>query len=251
MANTNSPLMESRNVVTEIGAMPIQAEEIKTGGNARRERLINYFARVTQFLMWPILFIVFHLLFRIRISGKQNFKSIRSPFLIVSNHITFYDSFLFRLALGLWTPHLPLRFMAVSRFKKKFLNLLASIGLIRFVYSLFGVFTVTPGMGINRNLEVAKEIIRVKGNIVVYPEGSIFVGEGVGAFKKGAAVLMSDMNIPAIPVSFRVTGGFIRRTVSVRIGEPISFTNGESVEAITQVLHDKVEGLYINKYENS
>ena len=133
------------------------------------------FLRISQFLTWPIAFLYFHFLYRVNIHGRENLKKGEDPFIIIVNHISFADSFLFRLILGFSTPHLPLRFMAVRRFSWRWLNFLADIGVIDFIYGIFGVFVVVPGLGIEKNLEEAKRIIGRKGNIVIYPEGKIVV----------------------------------------------------------------------------
>jgi 1-acyl-sn-glycerol-3-phosphate acyltransferase len=202
---------------------------------ARREKLINNFARVTQFLTWPILWPVFHIFFDIRTKGHDNFTKIKDPFIIISNHIDFYDSFLFRLALGVFTSHLPLRFMAVTRFQWKFLNALSDWGVIDFIYSLFGVFIVVPGLGMNKNLAEAVEIIRCGGNVVMYPEGQINKDENkIAPFKKGAAVLMQKTGVPIIPMSFRLGAkNIFRRRLYINIGKPITERNNDASDLTT------------------
>ncbi|MEI8249350.1 MAG: 1-acyl-sn-glycerol-3-phosphate acyltransferase, partial [Candidatus Taylorbacteria bacterium] len=88
-----------------------------------QHRLITQFAQITQFITWPFLWFISHVLFRIHISGREYITSAQSPFIIISNHTSFYDSFLFRLILGCWTSKLPLRFMAVRKFKWPILNM--------------------------------------------------------------------------------------------------------------------------------
>lgn len=115
-----------------------------------KEKLITKFVRITQFATWPILYPFFHVMFRIEIINRHKIDNISRPFIIVANHTNFYDSFIFRIVFGF--KYLPLRFMAVTKFDWDFLNKLADCGIINFVYSLFGVFTVTPGLGIEKNL---------------------------------------------------------------------------------------------------
>lgn len=213
----------------------------------RRERLTNDFARVTQFLTWPFLFVIFHIFFRIKVRGRENFDGVVDPFIIIANHTSFYDSFLFRLALGFNTSHLPLRFMAVNKFRWRSLNFLSSIGVIDFVYSLFGVFTIVPGRGIEANLEKARRIIAIGGNVVVYPEGKIFIERGIGPFKKGAAVLARRTGAKVVPVSFKAgSREFIRRKLVITVGQSIAVPDDISDEAATAILRDKVIGLYEN-----
>jgi 1-acyl-sn-glycerol-3-phosphate acyltransferase len=210
-----------------------------------REKVINGFAGLTQFLTWPLLFVIFHVCFSMKISGRENFRRARGPFIIVSNHIDSYHSFLFRLVLGYFTPHLPLRFMAVNRFDWPFLNFLARIGFIDFLYSLFGVFTITPGLGLEKNIKKAIEIIKVGGNIVIYPEGRITREGGIGPFKSGAAAIMQATQVDIMPVSFRITGrGWLRKKLEVHIGGPFCMIPGRSLEEITNSLRKRVVELW-------
>ena len=214
--------------------------EIITG-----EKVVNEFARVTQYLTWPFLWLVFHLFYKLRIGGREHFREVEDPFVIVANHVDFYHSFAFRLILGPLTTHLPLRFMAVTRFDWRSLNFLSSIGVIAFVYSLFGVFTVTPGLGMERNLRKAREIIEAGGNIVIYPEGKVNVSGGVGPFKNGAAALVRQTGVKVVPVSFRLGAHRLwRRALEVNVGAPIAVDKSLSVEKITEVFREKVKGLY-------
>lgn len=203
-----------------------------------KEKIINEFAKITQFITWPILFILFKLFFNIRIEGQEIFREIKSPFMIIANHTSFYDSFLFRLILGFSTPHLPLRFMAVTKFDSKVLNFLESIGIISFIYSLFGVFTVTPGLGITKNLEKPKQIISLGGNIVIYPEGKITKTGEVGTFKKGAAVIFKQTNVTTIPVSFnRSKKGHWRKFIGIRVGHVIEIDRNLQSDEITKIFY--------------
>jgi 1-acyl-sn-glycerol-3-phosphate acyltransferase len=214
----------------------------------RHERLINIFARCTQFFSWPLLYVILHLFFEIRFRGRENFSRIRGPFILIANHIDFYDSFLFRLALGVFSPHLPLRFMGVRKFNVEFLNKLARVGIVDFIYSLFGVFTIIPGRGIEKNLVEAKEIIKVGGNVVIYPEGKIFKEPGVAPFKKGAAVLMKKTGAPVMPVSMRLIRRKFRSKLLITIGEPIVPDTQSSIDQITKRYRDVVSRMFEKRW---
>lgn len=212
-----------------------------------RERLVNNFAKVTQFITWPILFILFNIFFKIRFRGQEIFqdKKIKSPFMIIANHTAFFDSFLFRLVLGFDTPYLPLRFMAVTKFENPVLNFIKTIGLVDFIYSLFGVFTVTPGLGIDKNIKTAKEIIRIGGNIVIYPEGRIVLSGKIEPFKKGAAVLYKETEVRVVPVVFRPSKVFwFRKKMDIVVGKQIEITENLSVDEITKIFQKVITNLY-------
>src|SRR4051812_47090874 len=94
------------------------------------------FLRISQFLTWPILFVFFHLFYRLKIRGRENLHLVSSPLIFIANHVSISGSFLFRLVVGFSTTYLPLRFMAVRRFNMKALNILVDIGFVDFLYSL-------------------------------------------------------------------------------------------------------------------
>ncbi|MCX6718813.1 MAG: lysophospholipid acyltransferase family protein [Candidatus Taylorbacteria bacterium] len=203
------------------------------------------FLRISQFLTWPIAFIYFNALYRIRINGRKNLRKIDAPFIVIANHSNFSDSFLFRLILGFATPHLPLRFMAVDRFDWRWLNFLADIGVIAFIYKLFGVFVIVPGRGIKKNLAEAKEIIGDGGNVVIFPEGKIVKDRAVAPFRPGATVLASETGAPVLPVSIRTNGRrFLRRDLFVNISVPVTVPAGADCARTTESFYKTIVGLY-------
>ena len=212
------------------------------------QKIIDWYSQLTQFFTWPFIFIVTKLLLDIEFRGVENFREVKNPFVIIANHISFYDSFLFRLALGFWTRHLPLRFMAVEKFQWRALNVLSAIGVIKILYLLFGVFTVLPGLGVERNLKKATDIIKAGGNIVIYPEGKIVPSGDIGSFKQGAAVLYKKTGIPVIPVYFQHTkSSSYRKKIVVIVGTSISTSNSASDQEVTNFFRDSLVRLKLNE----
>lgn len=197
----------------------------------------------SQWITWPFLFVYFNIRYDLSIRGKSNFSVLKSPFLIIANHINTSDSFLFRLILGLWTPHLPLRFMAVRKFNSKWLNWLAEIGFIDFIYSLFGVFTVVPGRGLQKNLEEARNLIYSGNNLVIYPEGTMNTSGTLIPFKPGAGVLVHQMKCAVIPVGFVIDKGPIRPRLTIIVGEAIRDVQNETPDGLTRRFYSALQSL--------
>jgi len=208
--------------------------------------LIKYFSASTQFMTWPIAWAFFHLLYKVKVTGHENLHQIKSPIILISNHIASFDSFLFRLVLGFFAHHLPLRFMAVKKFVYPHLNFLSKIGFIDLLYKMFGVFVVTPGLGVEENLKSAIDIINNGGNVVIYPEGKIVKKDGVASFKRGAAVLQLKTNAGVLPISFRIISieGRARKKIVANIGAPIWIPAGMTEDEITQVFYNNIVSLY-------
>jgi 1-acyl-sn-glycerol-3-phosphate acyltransferase len=208
---------------------------------------MKYFARLTQFLSWPIAYVYFNLLFKLRISGRENLINVSSPFIIISNHVAFYDSFVFRLVLGAFTKKLPLRFMAVNRFKSWYLNFLARIYIIDLIYIIYGVFVVIKGRGIEKNLEEAVRIIQNGGDVVIYPEGSIVHSDEIEPFKLGAAVLAKKTGVPVIPMSMRIKGKGFRKEYIINVGKKIIVDTTLSAKEISTMFYAEVKKLHQKK----
>jgi 1-acyl-sn-glycerol-3-phosphate acyltransferase len=162
--------------------------------------------------------------------------------------VNFLDSFLFRLILGFSTSHLPLRFTGVRHFNWRLLNFLSDIGVIGFIYDLFGVLTIIPGLGLEKNLEESKRVLKDGGNVVIYPEGKIATTEEIGPFKPGAAVLAIGAGAPVILVSFKIEPSrFLRSRLTVNIGEPMKVPTGMGTDNVTKVFRDGILALYVKK----
>lgn len=236
----NSPIAQTINQneqILEIATLEKEKTEVYY-------TLLKYFARITQFLAWPIAFVYFNLFFNLKIHDAENIRKQRSPFIIISNHVSFYDSFVFRLVLGVFPKNLPLRFMAVNSFKTWYLNFLSTTFITNIIYMLFGVFVVVKGRGIDKNLEDAVRIIKNIGNIVIYPEGSIMHDGKIHSFKLGAATLAKKTQATVIPVSMKITGHSFRRNFTIYVGEGINYDSNKTPEEISLIFRDTMETLH-------
>jgi 1-acyl-sn-glycerol-3-phosphate acyltransferase len=205
---------------------------------------LKYFAATTQFISWPIIFIFFTVLYSVEINGRENLFKIKSPFIIISNHVAIFDSFIFRLVLGVHSNHLPLRFMAVKDFDNPILKILKRIYIVDIIYHIFGVFVVYQGRGIHRNLQEAIKIIKNKGNVVIYPEGSITNHGKIGEFKHGASVLAKTTGASVLPISMKIIKGKIRNKFIVNIGRDIKYNKFDSISEITRIFHSVISKLH-------
>jgi 1-acyl-sn-glycerol-3-phosphate acyltransferase len=204
--------------------------------------MINTFVKASQFLSWFFLKPLFHLRFRIRIKGRHYINSVHGPLIIIANHISVYDSFLFRILPGFFTRLLPFRFMGVTKFHHNFLNFLTKIGVVPFIYSIFGVFVVTPGRGLEHGLKDAKRIIREGGIVVIFPEGRINKHGGILEFKRGAAALSITTGTPILPVAIKRVG---QRFYS-NVGQLIHLNPNSTFEDGTEILRTHIVELFEN-----
>jgi 1-acyl-sn-glycerol-3-phosphate acyltransferase len=96
--------------------------------------------------------------------------------------------------------------------------------------------------------------LKGKKILIIFPEGTRSIDGHVGEFKKGAAILASELGMPIIPVGVNGTfeswprnGSFRFRPVEIVFGEPIDprrfANNPDSYGALTEHLRQTVKNL--------
>ncbi len=201
---------------------------------------MNTFSKITQFFAWFIILGLSRPFFKIEVKNMQHLKGVRAPAILISNHIRFYDSFLYRIAVGLWSPLSPLRFMGVKRFHSPILNFMVKIGIVPLVYFLMGVVTVVNGKGVTKNLEAPKKALRGGAVIAMFPEGKMFYDDTVGPFKWGAAILAEETDTPLMPFAIRKQG----RKVIINVGHSFCIDKTKGPTENTEIIRDVVVKLF-------
>jgi len=162
-----------------------------------------------------IAYIIFKFFFRLKIYGRNNIESLKSSFIIASNHQSYLDP----IVLGISSPQ-SLRFIARKDLFRNFFGRLISflgtipvdleqvkVGEIRRIYSL----------------------IQEGENLAIFPEGTRSPEGVIQEAQPGIGYLMSKTKIPVIPAfisgSGRVLGPGSRRIkfckIQVIYGTPI------------------------------
>ena len=201
---------------------------------------MNTFLKTTQFIAWFVILILTRPFFKIEVKNRGNLKGVKPPVILISNHIRFYDSFLYRIAVGIWSPITPIRFMGVRRFHAKALNLLSDIGIVPLVYALMGVVTVVTGEGASKNLAGAKKALDEGAVIAMFPEGKMYYNDIIGPFKWGAAILGEETGVPIIPFAMRKKG----RKVIINVGKSFHVDLQKGPTENTEIMRDIVVELF-------
>ena len=201
---------------------------------------MNTFSKITQFFAWFIILGISRPFFKIEIRNKQNLIGVKAPAILISNHIRFYDSFLYRIAVGLFSPLSPLRFMGVRKFSNPVMNLMNTIGIVPLIYFLMGVVTVVTGQGVSKNLEGAKKALRGGVVIAMFPEGRMYYDDTIGPFKWGAAILAEETDASLIPFAIKKHG----RRVIINIGKTFDIDKQKGPTENTEIMRDVVVNLF-------
>ena len=216
-------------------------------------RLAVYYA-----LVWPATQILGHP----RMLGRENFRGLRGPMLIVSNHITR------RADIGLILAALPRRYrhrLAIAMGGETLQQMrypprdwfIAKRWAYQLGYwlvtALFNVFPLPQFSGFRESFRFAGESVDRGYSVLVFPEGQVnntATGE-MAPFQSGIGLLAENLNLPIIPM--RLDGVWQMKRehrrlarlgeLTVRIGVPLSFPLGTSAEAVAGKLENVVRTL--------
>ncbi|MBK8304168.1 MAG: AMP-binding protein [Chloracidobacterium sp.] len=153
------------------------------------------------FVMYKIFWLIFKIFMRLEVSGVENLKELsklnkenklEKPFIICPNHQSFLDPFVICSNY----PY-PLFKNIFHVGASEFFN----NGLTRYIAKLLNVVPVNPDTELMRAMKAGAIGIKHGKVLNIYPEGErAFDGELHG-FKKGAAILATELDVPIVPIA--------------------------------------------------
>ncbi|MEJ2109680.1 MAG: AMP-binding protein [Acidobacteriota bacterium] len=189
-------------------------------------------------------YVVFRTLLRIRIYGLDNLPE-KGPFLICPNHQSFIDPFVLISSFP-YKIFKQLFFVGYSVFFSK--------GFMKLAAKLTNVVPVDPDAHLLRAMKTGARGLRDGLILCIFPEGGRSYDGELQPFKKGAAILSKELDVPVIPAA--ICGAYkvwprdsyrIRpHRVTVRFGEPITSSasgSQDSYQTDTDKLREAVATL--------
>jgi long-chain acyl-CoA synthetase len=199
-----------------------------------------------------IRFIVYHVFFlpltlimcRVRTIGVERLAKVKPPVLFISNHVTDVDAALIIFALPWrWRYRMAIA-MAGEILREWRVNSKVKYALGA---ALFNVFSLPRQSGFRQSFAYAGEAVDRGFSILIFPEGTETKDGSIQPFKAGIGLLVSELNVPVVPVMLRGLFEVKQRdqrfvkpgTVSVTFGEPLKFSDETALE-ITRQLEAKL-----------
>jgi long-chain acyl-CoA synthetase len=205
-------------------------------------------------LIFPLLRIFVSL----RVMGKEKFRSIRQPFLLIANHTSHLDAVILIRSLP-WNVRRRLAVAAAAdifeqwdsggaslkqKIFRKSATSLAVLGLNIFPFQRYS--------GIKKSLEYSGQLMDKGWSVMIFPEGRLTRDGMIHEFKSGVGLLVHEMNVPVVPA--KIMGAYEimdhshvlpqrRGKVTVRFGNPMIFSHHDSYEDIAKRLEHEVRFL--------
>ncbi len=144
-------------------------------------------------------FLVWHIIFRIRVIGKENLIRDRG-FVLCPNHISALDP-VFVVLARFWGP----RMLIMGKEE-----LFAISPIISWMFRHVGVEPVQRGKGDADVVEAAIEKVRAGQGLLIFPEGTRTKDGNLGRLKSGAFVVAAAAGVDMIPCRIIYKGGPLR-----------------------------------------
>jgi long-chain acyl-CoA synthetase len=194
------------------------------------------------FVVLKAIYVVARLFFRFEVKGADSLARLRPPYLVCPNHQSYLDPFL-----------------VSSVYPRAILENIFHVGASMFFTNaimarlarLINVIPIDPDVQLLRAMRASAAGLRVGKILNIYPEGQRSFDGQLLEFKKGAAILASELNLPIVPVAIdgaylawpRKSRRFHFAKVKLWFGNPIEPVAVVADEADQEVRYEKLSTL--------
>ncbi|MFH0790681.1 MAG: 1-acyl-sn-glycerol-3-phosphate acyltransferase [Candidatus Omnitrophota bacterium] len=134
---------------------------------------------------------IFRLFWRLRIEGKEHLSSGGGPYLICPNHASFLDGLVIFASLPLKSA-LNAYFLGYSDIFEH--------PLLKWVLKLGRIIPIDPNIHLAEAMQAVSFVLSKNKIVCIFPEGHRSIDERIAEFKKGAGILIKELDIPVVPV---------------------------------------------------
>jgi long-chain acyl-CoA synthetase len=185
---------------------------IKIEAGPRNKLLTLFFKIYFRFIL--------RIFWNLRIDG-QEFLPKKGPYLICPNHASFLDGFFIFASL-------PANIAAEVFFVGY--SIIFDHPLLYWAGRAARLVSLDPNIYLTETMQAVSYILRQKKIVCIFPEGRRAPDESVGEFKKGAGILIKELDIPVVPVYIKGSyrswprTSFLPRFCPVKVifGRPVS-----------------------------
>jgi len=195
---------------------------------------------------------------KLRVMGKEKFDGLDKPFLLVANHVSHLDAIVLTLALP-WHVRKRLAVAAAAdsfeewdssnaplkeKLERKIMTPLAILCLNIFPFQRYA--------GIKKSLEYTGSLMDKRWSVMIFPEGKLSQDGTVDDFKSGVGLLVKELDVQVVPakiigvyeiMDYRFQWPQKHGEVTIRFGDPISFSPDDTYEGIARRLEHEVRFL--------
>ena len=182
------------------------------------------------------------LLFRMEVKGREVLMQLEPPYLVCPNHQSYLDPFL-----------------VCSTYPRPVLSNIFHVGASMYFTNaamaqlarMINVVPIDPDVQLLRAMRAGAAGLRAKKILNIYPEGQRSFDGQLHEFKKGAAILATELNVPIVPVALdgtyriwpRKSWRFRLAKVKITFGAPIYPSEVTRPELAEEVVYERLTAL--------
>ena len=211
-------------------------------------------------LVWPIylllrlIYVLAKIIFRLEVSGQENLRALKRPYLVAPNHQSYLDPILICAA---YPPEVLMHIFHVGA-SEYFVN-----PLMRSLARLLNIIPVDPELNLLRALRAGAAGLRAGKILNIYPEGQRSFDGMLQEFKDGASILAMELDLKIVPVAidgaFRAWPRKSKRIhlskIRIRFGQPLDLNaeipmesqGDERYAAATALLKSRIQEMLEGK----
>jgi long-chain acyl-CoA synthetase len=169
------------------------------------------FFTLFAFTVYKVFNIFCRIFMRLEVAGRENLLSMKRPFIICPNHQSFLDPFVVCSTYPFDFFRNTFHVGAAEFFSNPFMS---------FVARMLHVVPVDPDSQLMKAMKAGAIGLRNGKVLNIYPEGERAFDGQLHQFKKGAAILATELDLPIVPVAidglYKV---WARRSMKIRPGK--------------------------------
>ena len=183
------------------------------------------------------------------ITGREKFKSIRGPCVVVANHTSHMDGLVLNCALP---QRIRFNVYSGAAADRWFVKGRKELIMQPWYQSLaMGSFPIQRGGG-SKALDYPKWLIDQGCNLIIFPEGTRSTSRSMAKFRHGVSVLALAKNIPVVPVfltglrKLRPKGSreIFPGPAGAHILDPLEFEPGTEVPEATRIIYETLNTVH-------
>jgi len=190
-----------------------------------------------------------------RITGREKFKQINGPCIVVANHTSHMDGLVLHCALP---QRIRWNVYSGAAADRWFVKGRKELVMQPWYQSLaMGTFPIQRGGG-SKALDYPKQLLDKGCNLIIFPEGTRSTSRSMAKFRHGVSILALEKNVPVVPVflaglrKLRPKGSreLHPGPAGAHILDPIFFEPGTAVPDATRMIYDRLNEVHqrVNQY---
>ena len=194
------------------------------------------------YMVLRLIYFAARLLFRMEVKGKHVLTQLQPPYLVCPNHQSYLDPFLVCSTYSRQVLKNTFHVGASMYFTSSVMAQLARI---------INVVPIDPDLQLLRAMRVGGAGLRAKRILNIYPEGQRSLDGELQEFKKGAAILATELKVPIVPVALdgpyriwpRKSWRFRLAKVTIAFGEPIDASLFAATDKDKEMVYEELTAI--------